>query len=94
MAEVIAYDFIVDNQKKRMKEKEATLQKHMEATEYVECKGIICGYDPMNMFRLKDMIYCSHFVMLHINGEMRTINSAVVLKLAEGSNRDVIGYYI
>ena len=94
MAEVIAYDFIADNQKKRMKEKEATLQKHMEATEYVECKGIICGYDPMNMFRLKDLIYCSHFIMLHIDGEMRTINSEVTLRLEEGSNRNIIGYFM
>ena len=94
VAEVVTYGFIADNQKKRMQEKEAILQAHMKAAEYIECKGIICGYDPMNMFRLKDMIYCSHFVMLHINGEMRTINSAVVLKLAEGSNRDVVGYYI
>ncbi len=94
VAEVLKYDFIADNQKKRMLEKEATILAHMEGTEYVECKGIICGYDPMNMFRLKDMIYCSHFVMLHIDDEMKTVNSAVVLRLEEGSNRNIIGYFL
>lgn len=93
-AEVLNYDFIADVYTRLTEEKEARLQAHMEISEYVECSGFICGYDPMNMFRLGDMIYCSHFVFLHIDGEMRTINSAVVLKLAEGSNRDVIGYYI
>lgn len=93
-AEVLNYDFIADVYTRLTEEKEARLQAHMETSEYVECSGFICGYDPMNMFRLGDMIYCSHFVFLHIDGEMRTINSAVVLKLAEGSNRDVIGYYI
>jgi len=94
VAEVITYDFIADNQRKRMLEKEAILQAHMKAAEYIECKGIICGYDPMNMFRLKDMIYCSHFILLHIDGEMRTINSEVTLRLEEGSNRNVVGYYV
>ncbi len=94
VAEVIAYDFIADNQKKRMLEKEAKIQAHMEAAEYVDGNGIICGYDPMNMFRLKDMIYCSHFVMLYIDGEMKTINSAVVLRLKEGSNRNITGYFL
>jgi len=93
-AEVLNYGFIADVYTRLTEEKEARIQAHMETSEYGECSGFICGYDPMNMFRLKDMIYCSHFVMLHINGEMRTINSAVVLKLAEGSNRDVVGYYI
>lgn len=93
-AEVLNYDFIADVYTGLTEEKEARLQAHMETSEYVECSGFICGYDPMNMFRLGDMIYCSHFVLLHIDGEMRTINSTVVLKLVEGSNRDVIGYYI
>lgn len=93
-AEVFNYDFIANVYTRLTEEKEARLQTHMETSEYVECNGFVCGYDPMNMFRLGDMIYCSHFVLLHIDGEMRTINSAVVLKLAEGSNRGVIGYYI
>lgn len=93
-AEVFAYDFIAENYGKRLEEKETKIREHTTGAEYIKCNGIICGYDPMNMFRLRDMIYCSHFVLLYIDGEMRTINSAVTLKLAEGSNRDVVGYYI
>ena len=92
VAAVMTYQFIADNQKKRKEEKESTLQRHMNASEYVECSGFICGYDPMNMFRLKDMIYCSHFILLHIDGEMRAINSEITLRLEEGSNRNIVGY--
>jgi len=60
----------------------------------VACNGFICGYDPMNMFRLEDMIYCSHIVFLNIGGEIKTINSAVALQLVPGSVRDVLGYYV
>lgn len=36
----------------------------------------------------------NRFVSLHINGEMRTINSEVTLRLEEGSNREIVGYYM
>ena len=48
----------------------------------------------MNMFRVRDMVYCSHFVCLDENGRTKAINNAVLLVLAEGSEREVCGYYI
>lgn len=45
----------------------------------------------MNMFRVGDFIYCKHFILLNINGTVRSINSAVVLQLAENSYQNVIG---
>jgi hypothetical protein len=65
----------------------------MENAKYTECQAFVCGYDPMNMFRQDDLIFCKHFVNLNENGKFIMIQSAVVLKLAEDSNRDVIGYY-
>ena len=48
----------------------------------------------MNMFRIDDVIFCSYFVYLSDNSDEKIINSAVALKLAEGSNRKIVGYYL
>lgn len=61
--------------------------------EYTECDGETFGYDPMNMFRRGEMIYCSHFVMLRINGEVKTFPRKIVLVLRPGSDQAVKGYY-
>ena len=93
LADIISYDFISTQLAELKEEKERTIRKHIERANYTECQAFICGYDPMNMFRQDDLIFCKHFVNLNENGKFRMIQSAVVLKLAEGSNRDVIGYY-
>ena len=48
----------------------------------------------MNMFRVGDMIYCSSFVLLNENGNVKAINSAAALKLKEGSDQSIVGYYL
>ena len=93
-AKVQPYDFIERNYTELLQEKELTIKKHMESAKYTECHAFICGYDPMNMFRVEDLIYCKHFVCLNENGEVKTFTSAIVLKLQEGSNQSVTGYYI
>jgi len=92
-AEVRSFDFIPNRYAELIKEKKETIEKHMEHANYTECNAFICGYDPMNMFRLGNLIFCKHFVCLNENGEVKTFTSAVVLNLAEGSNQKVIGYY-
>ena len=52
----------------------------------IEKNALICGFDPMNMWRLNDQVLCNHFVMLddeHINGP-------VLLNMAPGSERQVV----
>lgn len=44
--------------------------------------------------RIDDVVFCSYFVCLSENDEVKTINSAVALKLAEGSNQSIVGYYL
>ena len=58
------------------------------------CKAFICGYDPMNMFRVGVFIYCKLFVLLNINGTVRSINSEAVLQLDENSGQNVNEYYL
>lgn len=93
-AEILPYDFILDNYNKLRQEKSATVKEHIKHGKYIQCNGVICGYDPMNMFRVEDVVFCSHFVSICENGVTMTINSAVALKLAEGSNQSIVGYYI
>lgn len=76
------------------KKKEAAVAAHTANSAYTECRARICGYDPMNMLRSGDLIYCSHFVFLKCGDEIKRILFPVVLKVAPGSDRDVIGYYI
>ncbi len=74
-------------------EKERKIAKQMGAVSYTPCDGEICGYDPMNMFRVGNRIYCSHFVSLKCNGTMEMISRAIVLVLKDGSDREITGYY-
>lgn len=93
-AEIFSYDFVSRNYAELLREKESKIKDHIRHTKYIACNALICGYDPMNMFRVGDIVYCSHFVCLDENGETKIINSAVALKLAEGTNQTVVGYYI
>lgn len=90
---VSSYDFISGEFAKLTEEKERKIRDYIKCAKYTECNAFICGYDPMNMFRQGDLIYCKHFVCLKENGEVKMFRSAVVLKLAEGSNSKVTGYY-
>lgn len=80
------YTELIGERKKRIVE-------CIEKWDYIACQSFICGYDPMNMFRVGTFIYCRYFVCLNKNGTIQTINTPVVLQLAENSNQDVIGYY-
>lgn len=92
-AEILPCEWIEAAYERLFSERTAKIEEHLADTPYTECDGEICGYDPMNMFRCGDLIYCSHFVMLRINGEMKMFPRKIVLVLRPGSDRAVIGYY-
>lgn len=94
VAEVYHYDFVQTKLEALVKEREAKIKAHIQRSKYIEYSASIYGYDPMNMFRVGNLIYCSHFVSLEQSGEVRDLNSAVVLRLLEGSVGTVLGYYI
>lgn len=94
VAEVYPFGFISSNYSEFLKEKEAKVARHISKSKYIACNAIICGYDPMNMFRIGNIIYCSHFICLNIGGNIESINSAIALRLADNSNQEIIGYYI
>lgn len=92
--EIISYSFILNDYKQLRQEKKAKVEDHIKHSKYIESDAFICGYDPMNMFRIDDVVFCSYFVCINENDEVKTINSAVALKLAEGSNQRIVGYYL
>ena len=66
----------------------------MKHAKYIESEAFICGCNLMNMFRVDDVVFCSYFVCIKENDEVKTINFAVALKSAEGSNQSIVGYYL
>ena len=65
------------------------------STEQIDAAGfVIAGYDPMNMFRFEDYIYCSHFVFLKRDEEMKMIHQPVVLVMKENSPNELSSYNI
>lgn len=92
--DVAAYDFIVRKYAALAEEKEAIVAEHIARSQYVACDAFICGYDPMNMFRIGNMVYCRYFVCLNENDHINNINGAVVLELSDNSERTVKGYYM
>lgn len=87
------YPFIAALCTELAEEKKRKISEHIAATSYTPCEAEICGYDPMNMFRAGNRIYCSHFVFLKTGGAPELIRRAVVLELKEGSDQVVEGYY-
>lgn len=69
------------------------LSTHMAQSTYVEYPACICGYDPMNMFRVENLLYCSHFVFLQNGAETIKKDGPILLALKGDSDREIAGYY-
>ena len=93
-AEIFPYAFIPAEYNSQKNEKRKIIAKYIDGSSYVPYNASICGYDPMNMYRSDDMVFCNHFVCLNQDGNSININLPVVLRLADGSNQRIIGYYI
>ncbi len=80
--------------KEMIKKKRDTVSEHLKNSCFTPYSAFICGYDPMNMFRVDDIIYCSHFVFLNKDGKCDMIRSKIALKLKPDSDKEIVGYYI
>ena len=72
----------------------AKIQSFLAGAEFVECEAEVCGYDPMNMLRLGDLVLCNHFILLRTERSTRLYDTPVVLKLKAESDREISGLYI
>lgn len=91
--EINYYDFISSRLEEIIGEREKRIRESIENWEYTACNAFICGYDPMNMFRVGSFVYCKHFICLNVGGTIQTINASVLLRLDENSDQKIVGYY-
>lgn len=91
--EIKQYDFIPHQYAMVSEKREKLIAECIGQGKYTPCKALICGYDPMNMFRVGDFIYCKQFVCLDAGGTIQTVNATVVLQLEENSDQTIRGYY-
>lgn len=58
----------------------------------IEAKGYICGYDPMNQFRLNDIIYATNFMDVNVNGNIIRLSYPVAVKMKPSSPNEILGW--
>lgn len=92
-AAINQYDFIPYRYAQRNRKRKKLIAQAIEKWEYTACKACICGYDPMNMFRVGGFLYCKNFVCLDAGGAIHAVNTSVVLCLKESSDQEIMGYY-
>ena len=85
--------FIETAYAKLVEDRKRAIDEHIAASSYTPCEAEICGYDPMNMFRLGEHIYCKYIVFLKVGDEVQRHQRTIVLRMKDGSEREITGYY-
>ena len=71
---------------------QALIEAHRQAHAFIPCEAAICGYDPMNMVRLGQALYCSHFLFIRQGETTHRLDGPVLAQLAPESDRRITGY--
>lgn len=71
---------------------QALIETRRHAHPFIPCAAVICGYDPMNMFRVGQRLYCSHFLFIRQGETTRRLDGPVLAQLAPGSDHHITGY--
>ena len=85
--------FVETTYAKLVGDRKRMIDQHIAASVYTPCIGMICGYDPMNMFRVGKHIYCKYIVFLKVADEVQRHQRSIVLELKDGSENEITGYY-
>lgn len=93
-AEIRNFSFIAEQHAAYVSKKKEAIATFVAGARYKACTAEICGYDPMNMFRAGDMIFCSHFVSLKEESRTKTYMRPIGLEMDGNSERRVRGYYL
>lgn len=86
-------DFISKQYKKLVSERTALINETIAKSVFVPCNAHICGYDPMNMFRVQNKLYSGNYVCVDADGITTEICSDAVLEMLDGSVNRISGYY-
>lgn len=58
----------------------------------IEADGFICGYDPMNQFRVGDRILAKNMINIMVGGEVRQIMGETLVEMKPGSPNLTVAY--
>ena len=73
-------------------QQQTLIEAHRQAHAFIPCEAAICGYDPMNMVRVGQALYCSHFLFIRQGETTRRLDGPVLAQLAPGSDHHITGY--
>lgn len=79
--------------RKLTEKQDRIVSEHRKNNPYTDCPAVICGYDPMNMFRSGNLLYCSHFLFLQSGTGTIRLDGPVLAVLKDGAATEVLGYY-
>lgn len=75
-------------------EKESRLREFFfSERERVPAEGYICGYDPMNQFRVGNRLLATGFMAICISGEQRKLSCPVVVEMEPGSPNRTVAFW-
>ncbi len=85
---------ISDKLTKKLEEQNAAIHKFMFADRTrTEAEGYICGYDPMNQFRVGNRILAKNIMNIMVDGEVYTIKGEVLVEMKPDSPNLTIAYW-
>lgn len=85
----------IENRDKEYSKEYTLIHDLIDNGEFIEFPSRIIGYDPMNMLRKNNYIFCSSYVNLSNGKEERTFFQNILLKVCRRNNKtQVEGYYL
>lgn len=78
----------------KLDERNAAINRFMSAARVrTEADGFICGYDPMNQFRVGDRILAKNIMNIMVDGEVLSIKGEVLVEMKPGSPNLTVAYW-
>lgn len=74
--------------------REKTVFDFLQNAVYHPLSSAVCGYDPMHLFRVEDLVYSDHFVFLQGDGTQLQLFGPAVLHMRKGDAQHLDGYSV
>lgn len=74
--------------------REKTVFDFLQNAVYHPLSSAVCGYDPMHLFRIEDLVYSDHFVFLQGDGTQLQLFGPAVLHMRKGDAQHLDGYSV
>lgn len=74
--------------------REKTVFDFLQGAVYHPLPSAVCGYDPMHLFRIEDLVYSDYFVFLQGDGTQLQLFGPAVLHMRKGDAQHLDGYSV